>query len=139
METTGSGPLSRGLRSCFCSIPSGQSQIFRAGDSAWFALIQSLNPVPPAKSQIHKGGGVSSGIEMPELSARLMRHKHDGGHTQSLFALMLLLFRCPVPKGIGRNQPLPPLNPSRALRRIKQDSLKGVMSDLCFLAKDPTK
>lgn len=138
METTGSGPRSRGLRSCFCSIPSGQSQISRAGDSAWFALIQSLNPVPPAKSQIHKGEA-GSGIEMPELSARLMRHKHDGGHTQSLFALMLVLFRCPVPKGIGRNQPLPPLNFTRVLCRIKQDSLKGVMSDLCFLAKDPTK
>lgn len=81
------------------------------GFQGWGQRLVCFNTVfkPRAPSQEpNTQGVVGSGIEMPELSARLMRHKHDGGHTQSLFALMLVLFRCPVPKGIGRNQPPAP-------------------------------
>ncbi len=51
-------------------------------ESAWVGSIQSLNPVPTA-NRVQKE---SWWIETLKLSAKLMRGKHDGGHTQSFYA-----------------------------------------------------
>lgn len=59
------------------------SQISRAEDSAWFGSIQSLNPVPSAKCRMQRE---SRWLGRLKLSAKLMRSKHDGGHTQGFYA-----------------------------------------------------
>lgn len=93
------------------------SQISRAEESAWFGSIQSSNPEPPA-NRVQKE---SRWIETLKPSAKLMRSKHDGDHTQGFYAtVILLLFCCPDLKRIGCNQQL-----AHIQHRIKKDSSKG--------------
>lgn len=65
------------------------SQISRAEVRVWFGSIQSSNPVPPTANRAEKE---SRWIETLKLSAKLMRSKHDGGHTQGFYANVSAVF-----------------------------------------------
>lgn len=98
--------------------------------------IQSSNTVPPAKSPMQRE---SRWIGMPNLSAKLMQSKHDGGHTQSFYSNVSAVLLPRLKKGLDSISSWPSLK-----CHIKQDGSKGwcqicvyyrktLQSDLCVI------